>query len=527
MNQTVPLDRKFFLLSMILLVLVTLITGGMGVYVLSDPGIGQAHTFAQVALKIAKHHGYDIVESDLIISARRAIFDRLDRYSSYIESAQFERLDEELSGHYSGIGIIVIRHERGLLIMSVRENGPAGQTGLLTGDVIIAADSIELTGISADSATGLLRGEEGTSVLVRVFRPVAKDTVEIKITRRRIPLLHVPFAGYTSDSLIYIRLLDFEAGATEDVKSAFDSLINGKDNSPRPRGLVLDLRGNPGGLFSEAYETADLFLEEGVFIVGTDARTRWNEREYYATGTDLTDGLPLVVIIDRGSASSAEIVAGALKQAGRALLVGDTTFGKGLVQGFTRFPDGEGLRLTIARYYFDNNLYLNDFDSTLNDIGHGLAPDYYFSSYEARPFVQALDYSLLLQQFANQNQDEIIATTEEGGLTGDWPQRFASFAMQNDFTYASTVTRLAEILAELTEMEQSSNDTKQATKRILDVARQDDQNQFRVYASYIKMRLKQIAFERKFGTYRAYRDIIVPEHPIIRFASRLLLENNQ
>jgi carboxyl-terminal processing protease len=526
MNQAVPLDRKFFLLSMILLALLVLIAGGMGVYVLSDPGIGQAHTFTQAALKIDEHHGYEVAESDLITSARRAMFDRLDRYSSYVESAQFERLDEELTGHYSGIGITVIRHEQGLLIMSVRENSPAGQTGLLTGDVIIAADSVELAGISADSATGLLRGEEGTSVLVRIFRPVAKDTVETKITRRRIPLLHIPFAGYTSDSLVYIRLLDFEAGATEDVKSALDSLIDRKCHSPKPRGLILDLRGNPGGLFAEAYETADLFLEEGAFIVGTDGRSRWNEREYYATGTDLTGGLPLAVIIDRGSASSAEIVAGALKQAGRAVLIGDTTFGKGLVQGFTRFPDGDGLRLTIARYYFNNDLYLNDFDSTLHDTGHGLVPDYYFSSDEAHPFVWALDYSLLLQQFASQHQDEIITATEGGELTDDWPRRFASFAKQNDFTYASTVTRLAELLADLAEMEQSSNDTKQITKRILDLARQNDQNQFHMHSDYIKMRLKQVAFERKFGTYRAYRDVIVPERPVIRFASRVLLESN-
>jgi len=526
MNQAVPLDRKFFLLSMVLLALVVLIAGGMGVYVLSDPGIEQAFTFARAALKIANLHGYEVTKSDLITSARIAMFDRLDRYSSYLESAQFERLDEELTGHYSGIGITVIRHEQGLLIMSVRENGPAGEIGLLIGDVIIAADSVALAGISADSATSLLRGEEGTSVLARVFRPVTKGTVEVKIARRRIPLLHIPFAGYTSDSLVYIRLLDFEAGATEDVKSAFDSLINGKSHGPKPRGIILDLRGNPGGLFTEAYETADLFLEEGAFIVGTDARSRWNEREFYATGTDLTDGLPLAVIIDRGSASSAEIVAGALKQAGRAVLVGDTTFGKGLVQGFTRFPDGDGLRLTIARYYFDNDLYLNDFDSTLNDTGHGLVPDYYFSSDEAHPFVWSLDYSLLLQQFASQYQDEIISATEEGELTDDWPGRFASFTKQNDFTYASTVTRLAELLADLVEMEQSSNDTKQATKRILDLARQDDENQFRMHTDYVKMWLTQIAFERKFGAYRAYRDVIVPERPVIRFASRVLLEGN-
>lgn len=522
MSQTAPLDRKSLFLSMILLLLVVLIAGGMGVYVLSDPGIIQAYAFAGAALKIAERHGYEVVEGNLITSARRAIFDGLDRYSNYVDSPQFDRIDEELSGHYSGIGVTVVRHELGLLIMSVRENAPAGETGLLTGDVIIAADSVDLADISPDSAAGHLRGEEGTKVLVRVFRPVAADTVEVEITRRCIPFMHIPYAGYAPDSVLYIRVLDFEAGASADIEAAVDSLINKRNVGPR--GLILDLRGNPGGLFGEAYETANLFLEKGIFIVGTDARSRWNEKKSYATGKDMTDGLPLAVIVDRGSASSAEIVAGALKQAGRAVLVGDTTFGKGLVQGFVRFPDGDGLRLTIARYYFENNLYLNDFDSTLNDTGHGLVPDYYFSSDETQSFPRVLENSLLLQQFANMHQDEIMAAAGDSELEDSWVERFISYAQQNDFLYTSPCAKLAELLAELAEKELSSVDTQKMTKRISHLTRLDDQNQFRIYAGYLKTRLKQIAFERKFGTYRAYRDVIVRERPVIQFASELLSE---
>jgi len=523
MNQTLSLDRKFFLLSVVIIVLLVLFAGGMGVYVLSDPGLIQAHSLVRAFLTITGQHSYEVTESDLISSARRAIFNRLDRYSSYVESGQFDRIDEELSGHYSGIGVTVVRHNWGLLIMSVRENGPAARAGFLTGDIIIAADSVELAGMSADSAANLLRGNEDTPVLVRLFRPVTIDTVEVKVTRRRIPLLHIPYAGYTHDSMVYIRLLDFEAGALADLKAAIDSLVCESDS--RPWGLILDLRGNPGGLFSEAHEIANLFLEEGTFIVGTDARSRWNRREFYATGSDLTDGLPLAVIVDRGSASSAEIVAGALRQSGRAILVGDTTFGKGLVQGFIRFPDGDGLRLTIARYYFDNDVYLNDFDSTLNDTGHGLVPDYYFSSYETHPFSRALENSLLLQQFAVKYQDEIITAAEEGKLEDNWIDRFSSYAHQNGFIYTSVVAELAELVLDLTRGEQCSSVTKTIAKRIFQTAVQDDQNQFHLYADYIKMRLKQIAFERKFGAYRTYRDAIVSERPVIQLASQALQEN--
>jgi len=527
MNPGTPLDRKFFLLSMILLALIVLIAGGMGTYVLSDPGIGQAYMFARAATKIVEQRGSNVTESDLIASALRAIFDRMDRYSSYVSSAQFDRLDEELSGHYSGIGVSVIRHEHGLLIMSVRENGPAGKAGFRTGDVIIAADSVEFTGISADSASNLLRGKEGTPVLVRLLRPATVDTIEVKVTRQRIPLMHIPYAGYKSDSIVYIRLLDFEAGASADVEAAIDSLISKSNrNNPRPKGLILDLRGNPGGLLAEAHKTADLFLDKGTFIVGTDARSRWNEKKYYATGKDLTDNLPLVVLVDRGSASSAEIVAGALREAGRAVLIGDTTFGKGLVQGFTRFPDGDGLKLTIARYYLDNDVFLNDFDSTLKGSGHGLTPDYYFPPDETHSFVRALESSLLLQQFANKYQEEIIAATDEGNFENDWIDRLAASAQQNHFTYTSLVTRLAELGLELTREGQASMDTRAMAEAILETAQKDDQNQFYVHAAYIKARLKQIAFERKFGTYRAYRDIIVREQTVIQFASQVLLERN-
>jgi carboxyl-terminal processing protease len=518
MSHPALLDRKTLLASLILLLLIVLICGAMGVYVMSDPGIVQALTLTRAALTIADQYGYDAVSRKLIASARRAIFDRLDRYSGYIDASDFNRLDEEFTGRYGGIGVRVVRHEKGLLIMSVRENGPADDAGLLTGDIIIGADSLDFEGISFDSAANLLRGEEGTSVLVRFIRSPS-DTLEVKITRRQIPLTHVAYAGITPDSLLYIRLLDFEAGASAELKAALDSLLT---DSAALRGLILDLRGNPGGLFTEAYESADLFLTEGTFIVGTDARSRWNEKRYYAGGEDVTEGLPMAVIVDRGSASSAEIVAGALKQAGRAVLVGDTTFGKGLVQGFIRFPDGDGLRLTIARYYFADSLFLNELDTALNDIGHGLAPDYYFESVETEPFPLALENSLLLQQFVSVHQDEIIAAIEKDEFDNTWVKRFTAYARDNGFTYQSFVTRTAELFYAQAVEESSLPDLKKVADKIVKTANAEDRNQFAAYAGYIKMKLKELALERKYGTHRAYRDVIVRESPIIRFAAAVL-----
>jgi C-terminal peptidase prc len=523
MPQTPPLDRKSLALSLTLLVLMVLLSGVMGVYVLSDPDIAQAYLLASAVLKIDRHYVSQFDPDDLLASARQAMFEGLDRYSGYIKATEFARINEEFSGRYSGIGVAVAPHEMGLMITSVRDDGPASEAGLKIGDVIIGADSVNFSEITANAAAGHLRGKKDTDVLVHVFRPASSDTMAVALTRRRISLKHIAFAGYTSDNVLYIRLLDFEAGTAEDLKAAFDSLLNKKNVDPQ--GIILDVRGNPGGLFTEAYRTADLFLEKGTFIVGTEARSRWDEERHFAGDADATEGLPLAVLVDHGSASAAEIVAGALQQAARAVLVGDTTFGKGLVQRYLRFPNGDGLRLTIARYYFDHNLYLNDFDSTLDDVGHGLVPDYYFSPEETYQFPLVLENSLLLYQFAALHQDEIIASMESGGLTGNWVEEFAEYAKDNHFTYQSPVTQKAKHIQQLSDQVDVSSTTKQAIEGLLRTATADDQDQFHIHADFIRSRLQEIAFERKFGTYRTFREVIVRRHSIINSAAKILLES--
>jgi carboxyl-terminal processing protease len=524
MNRSAaPIDRKSLLVSVVLIIVMVICAGGMSVCVLFDPGLKDAYVMTRVALQIQRLYPEGIDSRRLLTAAREAMFERLDRYSSYVDDHYFDQMDEELTGSYYGIGITVVRDESGLMVMSVRENGPAGRVGLLSGDIIIAADSVNLAGMSSSESATLLRGPEGTQVLITFIRPAVADTVEISITRERIPLMHIPFAGFTPDSVIYIRLLDFEAGATDDLRAALDSLI-ADTTRPAPQGLILDLRGNPGGLLLEAYRTADLFLTDGAMIVGTTGRSRWDSRKYLASGTDIADGLPMAVVVDRGSASSSEIVAGALQQAGRAVLVGDTTFGKGLVQGFVRFPDGGGLRLTVSRYYVGDGIYLNAFDSVLNDTGQGLAPDYCFNSVYRSGFALALENSLLLPEFANLYDDDIVAAADSGQLSDKWIERFSRYARSRDFTYRSRSTQVVALIAELARLEESGPDVHGLVDRMLDRSQGDDDRQYAVNGDYIKSRLKQIAIERRYGTYEAYRQVLVKEQPVIRFASEILRE---
>ena len=515
-------DRRDFIISTILIIFLVFLSGGMGAYVLSDPGISDANTLVRSIEMIQTAYIEEIPTQKLIESAKEGMFESLDRYSSYVETDAFERMEEELTGEYAGIGVTITWHEMGLLIMSVREDGPAFTVGLLPGDIIIKSDSTSLTGLKISESGNFLRGNEGTDVQVTVYQPISKDTIEVTITREKISLIHVPFAGLTPDSMLYIRLWDFEAGASDQIQAAIDSLFI--HSLIKPKGLVLDLRGNPGGLFREAYKVANLFLENGEFIVGTDARSLWNEVEINADGDDITNNLPMVVMVDKGSASSSEIVAGALQQAGRAFLVGDTTFGKGLVQGYVSFPGGDGLRLTISRYYFNNNLFINEFDSALIETGSGLVPDYYYQQIRRNAFIRTLENSYFLQLFANDYNDEILNSTYEQLKSKKWMNRLEKFLQQNEFHYSSSTTLEAEQILFETNPESYSENTINVLNNFITKSIDIDNKLLFEMSDYISMKLMQIAWQREYGTYRSYSDVTIKYSDDIKYASQLLRE---
>ncbi len=520
MNQPTLSERRPFLLAVLFMFLTVIIAGGAGVYVLSDSSLDDAFNLIRVAHRIEALSETEVDWSQLQQSAMQEMFRRLDRYSGYMEPRRWDRLREEQSGSYTGIGVSVTQHEEGLLIMSVREDGPAAAGGLLNGDVVIRVDSTSLHGFDVYESTNILRGPVDSEVNLGVYRSVDQDTLEVTVARKKIDFVHIPFAGFTPDSAIYIRLLDFDAGASADVEAAIDSLLAKPESNPT--GVILDLRGNPGGLFVEAYKTANLFLDDGQFIVGTDGRSRWQNEEHYSSGDDLTGDLPLVVLVDRGSASSSEIVAGSLRQLGRATLVGDTTFGKGLVQGFNRLHDGSAVRLTISRYYLAGGLYLNEFDSALVDVGHGLVPDQLITFSELAPFPRALERSLLLNKFANQYQDEIIDATDQLELGDEWVERFERFASDKAFQFISRTTDQAERLALEFSLSSLNPAAQQAATRLLAESRSDDSSQFGRHTAFIKRRLTRIALERKIGGYAAYQRATVPLRPDIRLAGEII-----
>ena len=514
--------RRSIFLTLVFSIILLLIAGGISIFVISDKSIEDILLLSSAARTIEDYYPEEVDWDEMILSARDAMFARLDRYSTFYQDEQFEELDEHMSGGYSGIGISVLPHDSGLLIMSVRENGPAYEAGLMNGDIIEKADSVLFADLSPAKSSTLLRGKENTFVNITVYRPSSDERFELSVERRRIPFLHIPFAGYTDDSVVYIRLLDFNFGASQDLKDALDSLVI--EGAYRPKGIILDLQGNPGGLFSEAYEIADLFLDEGYMIVGTDGRSRWEDLQYQSTGTDITNGLPLILLVDNGSASASEIVSGALQSTQRAMLVGDTTFGKGLVQGFVQFPNGDGLKLTVSRYFFGDSVYLNDFDSTLEDVGHGLVPDHYIESKHYTFFQRELENHLVLGPFTAMYEENIISEYESDSLSDRWIGLLVGYMNDQGKSTRSYRTILAENMELIASLESLPSLELKSIKEIIEISQNEDIKQFYENKRYIKNRLIEIAYNRKFGDYYSYKNLLLKIRPEIRYASDLLTE---
>lgn len=524
-NQVEPLpptrSPRPLLWAVILFLIQTALIISLIVYLLSDDDLYHPYRVITALAYIDRYFPEDVNKKELLRLARYQVFASLDRYSGYLDKNELNRVMEEFGGSYGGIGITVVGHKEGLMIMSVREDGPAGKAGMKTGDIILAADSVSMKGKNTYEATLYLRGPKGSPVTITLIRENLPDTLTLRLTREQLRLIHVPYAGLNENGIFYIRILDFESGATEELAEILDSLYH--PNQDSVKGIILDLRGNPGGLLNEALTVANLFLDSERLIVGVKGRSRWRQVEYYSSGNDFTENRPLAIIIDRGSASAAEIVAGSLRYAGRALLVGDTSFGKGLVQEFDGFSDGSGIRLTTARYYFEGGVYLNDPSAKSKDSAAGIPPDFYVSSGETDDFITALERSLLLRDFALRFKDSLAPTRTTPLLSGAWLDRFAAFADSMNFEYHSTLTRELEMALELITFEGGSRELFNEGEKLYTLSREQDRGYMERYRDYILRRLYQNALEANFGAAVSYPRTILPYRQDIQLAESLLL----
>jgi carboxyl-terminal processing protease len=302
-------------------------------------------TFANVLTLIQQYYVDEIDSGTVINGAINGMLGSLDPHSAYMTPEDFKDLEEETSGSFNGIGIEISIRDGILTAVAPIEGAPADKQGIKSGDQIIRIDGELTKTMSLMDAVKKLRGDKGTIVTITIHREGWKDAREFILTREAIPLVSVK-SMELEPGFAYIRISNFQATTTKDVRRALDSL---KKKHPT-KGLILDLRNNPGGLLDQAVKVADIFLDKGI-IVSTRGRNHQEQMLFEAHQNDGQMDAPLVVLVNGGSASGSEIVAGALQDHKRAIILGTTTFGKGSVQTILPLPDGAGLRLTTAKYY--------------------------------------------------------------------------------------------------------------------------------------------------------------------------------
>ena len=311
-------------------------------------------TLGQI-LSIVEDRYVDEVPTDtLVYNAIRGMLRTLDPHTNFLDEESYRDMQEEQRGAFYGLGIVINKRgkDKPLTVISPIDGTPAARLGIRAGDVIShirdksASIDIDTLGLEIRDAVKYLRGPKGTEVTITVERAGFDKPLEFTISRDTVPTSSVTNAYMIQPGTGYIKVINFTQNTADELDRALETL-----HSQGMQRLVLDLRGNPGGLLDQAVKVADRFLESGKMIVYTRGRVRGSDQEYHASHRTEGERFPLIVLVNRGSASASEIVAGALQDHDRALIVGETTFGKGLVQSVFRLSRQTGLALTTAKYY--------------------------------------------------------------------------------------------------------------------------------------------------------------------------------
>jgi len=301
--------------------------------------------FTEVLREIQENY-VDLKEpEELIQGAIKGMVENLDPHSSYMDKKEYEDLMEDTRGKFDGVGIEITVRDNILTVVSPIEGTPAYKAGIEAGDQIIKIDGELSTDMSLPDAVSRIRGERGTKVNLTVRREGVGELLEFFLTRDEIPIASVRHYLLTPD-IAYVRITTFQGETDRDLAEALEKIEEGRNLE----GLILDLRWNPGGLLTQSISVSDLFLDSGV-IVSTKGRDDVQNMDFSAEKNDAPRNYPMIVLVNGGSASASEIVAGALQDNKRALILGTQTFGKGSVQTILPLSDGSGLRLTTANYY--------------------------------------------------------------------------------------------------------------------------------------------------------------------------------
>ena len=341
---------------------------------------GQSLEIEYAVLQELANAYVDTVQFDkMILTGLRAMLATLDPYTVYISEEEGDAFELMTTGNYGGVGSLIRKAPgEGVRIIEPYENSPAAKYGLQPGDTIIEIDDIPVYDETSEQSSGRMKGQPGTTVKFKVVKGRTKDTVDVVVTRERIHVSDIAYAGIYKDDIGYIQLTGFTADISEEFKESVRQL-----KEAGARRLVIDLRDNGGGVMDEAIRLVSTFVPKGTLVVSSKGRVEEMNREYHTTEAPIDTEMPLLVMVNGGSASASEITAGALQDLGRATIAGERSFGKGLIQSVRPMPYNTQMKLTTGKYYTPSGRCVQAIDysnrhedgSLDKDANGGIAPD--------------------------------------------------------------------------------------------------------------------------------------------------------
>ncbi len=353
---------KIFVAAAVLAVL-TLSLGGTSASKAADPGATYEHLklFMDVLAIIQNQYVDETEPREVIYGAVRGMLRALDPHSSFLDPESYREMQVETSGSFGGLGIEITMRDDQLTVVAPIEGTPAWRAGVQPGDRIIKIEGLPTKDMSLTEAVKRMRGPKGSKVTITISREGAKEFLDIAVVREVIQVQSVKMQEI-EPGLGYIRIRQFQERTAKDLDAGLEKL----EKTGRLAGLIVDLRNNPGGLLSAAVEVSEKFLGDGKLVVYTEGRMRNQNMRFMAHAKHALMEVPLVVLVNQGSASASEIVAGAVQDHGRGVVLGQQTFGKGSVQTIIPLSDGSGLRLTTAKYFTPKGRSIH---------GKGITPD--------------------------------------------------------------------------------------------------------------------------------------------------------
>lgn len=508
--------KKLYRRGAILLVIVLAITGIN--LVGSRPAYAPIDKYFEISKNLdifgklyREVNGYYVDEVDPNQFMRVGIdgmLESLDPYTNFISASEIEDYRFMSTGEYGGIGAVISKRDGKVLISEPYEDSPADKAGLRAGDIIIQIDEEKVGDVDAQTldVRNLLRGQAGSTVDIVVERVGAAAPIAVQVTRDDIKIKNVPFHGMVNKEVGYISLTGFTKGANKEVRDAFTEL---KTNNPEMKGVILDLRGNPGGLLFEAIDISNLFVKQGAKIVETRGKIEGSHQSYYAEKTPLDTEMPLAVLINRRSASASEIVSGVMQDLDRGVVVGQRSFGKGLVQTTRPLSYNTQLKITTAKYYTPSGRCIQAIDySHRNDDGSvGKVPDSLrkeFKTTNGRSVfdgggvtpdlkVEDPDYHTVTRELIRQNMifdfaTEFRSKNEEIGNPRDFKindkiyNEFVAFTRDRKFTFETKTEKELENLKKMLEEEDYYEDVQKNIEELetqVHAQKSSDLNEFR------------------------------------------------